>query len=253
MQVDYERILAEVREDCGSPDLHAPTDDQIIQKAGDIAQLLMNQMGNAPPGWSQQYRDLPVIAGKSIYTLAGWDNFTKPVRVHSIDAADRNHINRKVVTCERQNVDEYYDGRTQSSEGGWSAQVMIFYRQYDVQYVEVLPAPAEAVSYRVWYNTGLIEDPTREAATPVPPEYFRFLRLKTAVAVLPHCLWAGKDDPLKFKKLLGSVGTKKIPGTGLLGQVCDYATEWENFIQSSRVTGSQGQDLYLAPYLNSWF
>jgi hypothetical protein len=253
MRIDYERLLSEVREDCGNPDPHTPTDDLILQKAGDDAQLLMNQMQNAPPGWSQHYKDLPVYPEKSIYVLENWDNFTKPVRVHTIDLNNPYHVNRKILTCERQNVDAFYEGSSVATAAGWSAQVMVFYQHYAEHRVEILPAPNDAVWYRIWYNTGIIEDPMRANAAPVPPEYFRYLRLKTSLAVLPYCLWSGKDDQVRFLKIMGSVGSKKTPGTGLLGKVREFSEEWENYIQTSRISGSQGQELYLSSYLNSWF
>jgi hypothetical protein len=44
---DYDRLIGEVREDCNKPEGHAPDDDLIMQKSGDVAQLLVNELAEA--------------------------------------------------------------------------------------------------------------------------------------------------------------------------------------------------------------
>lgn len=246
MRVDWERLLSDVRMELDNPSPHNPTDDLLMMKGGDEAQLLLNEMSNAPPGWSQTYHDLPVTPYKAIYDLEGIDNFSKPVRVHTIDPSDQYHNNRKIQTCERQNVDEFYSGAATASLSGWSAEVMVFYQEYNVHKVEVFPAPLDAVRYRLWFNTGVIPDPTREAQVPTPPEYFRFLRLKTSLAALPYCRWSNLSEQqanMKFKQLADALLKKEI----------EQRESWRNFIQTSRRGGSTEPLAYGQTYLDSWF
>src|SRR5262245_2433175 len=161
---DYDRLIGEVRLDCNEPEGHAPNDDLVMQKAGDVAQLLVNELANTPQGWSQRFHDLTVQPNQSIYQIAV-EPFSKPVRVHTIDPDDIYHRTRKIEFCERQNQDEFYQGQTTAGAGcKHTARLMVLWWDQQlapaplapnpsrlVAQVEVVPVPVEAAIYRFWY------------------------------------------------------------------------------------------------------
>lgn len=246
MRIDYDRVIGEVRIHLHEPDPHSPTDDLIMLKAGDDAQLLMNQMSAAPPGWSQRYYDLTASPGEGQHLIPADHFFSKPVRVHTIDSTNRNHVTRKITCCERQNIDEFYRGQTQALYGKHSAEVMVFWQEGPAHYVEIIPEQIEAATYRIWYNTGAIEDPRRGGDAPVPGEYFRFLVIKTALSTLPYASWTGLPADQQAAKM-------KALGEGLLKKEMEYAEQWERFLLTNRVLGNTEPQGYAEWYMDQWF
>ncbi len=242
MRIDYNRLISEVRMDCQYPDPHKPTDDLIMMVAGDVAQAMANRMGNAPPGWSQRYFDLQVQANTDTYDVAESD-FSKPVRIHTIDPGDPNHVTRKIDDCDWQNVDEFYRGPETAQSSRHSAQVMVFWREGSAIRVSVLPTPAESVLYRVWFNTGTIPDPNKGGNAPVPPEFFRYLRAQVSDAVLGHCRWGGelKDDVLKAVQ------------DSISKRLRMSEREWNSFVLTNSVTGSTSPAGYADWCMDSWY
>lgn len=243
MRIDYDRLIGEVRVDLDQPDPHSPTDDLIMQKAGDEAQLLMNEMGNAPPAWSQRYLDLSVSINQSQYLLSAEHAFGKPVRVHTIDPTDRYHVTRKINLCDRQNIDEFYRGQQTAVYGKHTAEVMVFWEEPGAHMVEVLPTPAMSCQYRIWYNLGAIDDPRRATDAPVPPEYWRYLRIKTSLSALPYCEWTERD----------AMARVKILGESLLKKELEYKEQWRQFILTNRVLGNTEPLGYADYYMESGF
>jgi hypothetical protein len=245
LQFDYDRLIGEVRLDCNEPEAHIPNDDLIMQKAGDTAQLLVNELANAPPGWSQRYYDLPVQAGKGSYPLPIDKAFSKPVRVHTINPSNPYHVTRKVDFCDRQNVDEFYRGPRQALQfvGTHSARLMVISWDLAEPWIEVIPEPAEPAVYRVWYNTGLIPEALPDQNSPVPLEYFRYWRVKTALLVLRYCSWRGRDQEARAAEI-------KLLEPVLVGQVTEYKAAWNEFKLTNRVTGSQKPNGYAHWYID---
>lgn len=243
MRIDYNRLIGEVRTECGDPDPHKPSDDFIMMQAGDVAQAMMNRLGNAPPGWSQRFFDLPVGPGNDGTFLIAEADFSKPVRVHTIDPTDPYHVTRKIDDCDWQNVDEFYRGPKVAQEGGHSARVMVFWRAGAALNVSVIPEPREPVQYRIWFNTGAIGDPRRGDSAPVPPEFFRYLRTQVSNVVLGHCRWGGAIDKDTMAAAQDSI-SKKLEM---------FRREWDSFVLTNSVTGSTRPVSYGEDYLNSWF
>lgn len=257
---DYDRLISEVWEDCGKPERHSPGDDLIMQKAGDVAQLLVNELANTPQGWSQRFHDLTVQPNQAIYQIPV-EPFSKPVRIHTIDADDPFHVTRKVEWTERQQQDEFYRGPT-TALTGWphhTASLMIFFwdqqtppapltatPQRLVAQLEVIPVPVEAAAYRIWYIANPIPEPSQNTIAPVPAEWFRYWRIKTSLATLRYCYWRGKDEKATEQQI-----AKLEPA--LMMQVSEYKTAWDQFKLTSRVSGSQEATPYAAWYLDDGY
>ena len=254
---DYDRLIGEVRLDCHEPEGHAPNDDLIMQKAGDVAQLLVTELANAPPGWSQRFYDLDVEADKGIYQIPV-EPFSKPVRVHTIDPDDRYHVTRKIEFCERQNVDEFYRGLT-TAITGWpkhTARLMVLWWDQQtppsplvaapnrlVAQLEVIPVPTEAARYRIWFNTGAIPEPSQNTVAPIPAEWYRYWRVKTSLLTLRYCHWKGRDQQARKDEIA-------IIEPVLVSQVKEYKEAWEQFRLTNRVTGNQEPNEYASWYLD---
>lgn len=240
MRIDYNRLIAEVRMDCQYPDPHKPADDLIMMMAGDVAQAMMNRMGNAPPGWSQRYFDLQVQGNEDTYEVSEAD-FSKPVRIHTIDPGNPNHATRKIDDCDMQNVDEFYRGPVQAQSAGHSAEVMVFSRQGSAIRVIVVPKPLDSVFYRIWFNTGVIADPNKGGNAPVPQEFFRYLRAQVSDAVLGHCRWGGALNRETLEAAQDSINKR----------LALNKREWDSFVLTNSVTGSTKPVGYADWYMDS--
>lgn len=256
MTFDYDRLISEVRVDCGEPERHSPSDDTILQKSGDVAQLLVNELANTPPGWSQRFHDLTVQPLQAIYPLP-IEPFSKPVRVHTIDTSDPHHVTRKIEWCERQNVDEFYHGQT-TALTGWpkhSARLMVLWwdqqtppaplpptPQRLVAQLEVIPVPVDTAVYRIWYIANPIPEPSQNTVAPVPAEWFRYWRVKTSLLTLRYCYWRGRDQDARRAEIA-------MLEPALIAQVAEYRQAWEQFKLTSRVQGSQESHGYADWYM----
>jgi hypothetical protein len=254
---DYDRLISEVREDCRGPERHSPSDDLILQKAGDVAQLLVTELANAPPGWSQRFYDLDVEADKAIYQIPV-EPFSKPVRVHTIDPDDRYHVTRKIDFCERQNQDEFYRGQT-TAITGWpkhTARLMVLWWDQEeppsplsptpqrlVAQLEIIPVPVDAARYRIWFNTGVIPEPTPRTVAPIPAEWYRYWRIKTSLLTLRYCHWKGMDQQSRKDEIA-------LLEPALTSQALEFKNAWEQFKLTNRVGGSQEPNGYGQDYLD---
>jgi len=243
LQLDYDRLIGEVRLDCNEPEAHSPNDDLILQKSGNVAQLLVNELSNAPPGWSQRFHDLDVLPGKAFYPLPIDKAFSKPVRIHTIDQADRFHVTRKVDMCDRQNQDEFYQGPRQAVVGRHTAWVKVLSWDLAQPQLEVVPEPVEVARYRIWYNTGIIPEPLQDQNPPVPLEYFRYWRVETSLLTLRYCHWRGRDQVSRKAEI-------EFLEPVLLRQSKQFKEAWDQFKLTNRVTGSQEPHGYADWYLD---
>jgi hypothetical protein len=254
---DYDRLFGEVRLDCNEPEGHAPNDDLIMQKAGDVAQLLVTELSNAPPGWSQRFHDLEVQPNQAIYQIPV-EPFSKPVRVHTIDPDDIFHVTRKIEWCERQNVDEFYRGPTTAIAGWPKHTAMLIVLWWDQQtppaplptvpdrlvaQVEIVPVPTEIAKYRFWYNTGVIPEPSKNTVAPIPAEWYRYWRVETSLLTLRYCHWKGRDQEARK-------GEIALIEPVLNRQSERFRDSWEQFKLTNRVSGSQEPSGYASWYLD---
>jgi hypothetical protein len=254
---DYDRLFGEVRLDCNEPEGHAPNDDLIMQKAGDVAQLLVTELSNAPPGWSQRFHDLEVQPNQAIYQIPV-EPFSKPVRVHTVDPDDIFHVTRKIEWCERQNVDEFYRGPTTAIAGWPKHTAMLIVLWWDQQtppaplptvpdrlvaQVEIVPVPTEIAKYRFWYNTGVIPEPSQNTVAPIPAEWYRYWRVETSLLTLRYCHWKGRDQEARKTEIA-------LIEPVLNRQSERFRDSWEQFKLTNRVSGSQEPHGYASWYLD---
>jgi hypothetical protein len=232
-----------------------------MQKAGDTAQLLVNELANAPAGWSQRFYDLDVQQDTAIYQLP-IKPFSKPVRIHTLDPNDKYHVTRKIDWCERQNVDEFYRGIT-TAITGWpihTARLMVLWWDQQtpplplaqtpdrlVAQLEVIPVPSLTARYRIWYNTGVLPEPAKNTVAPIPAEWYRYWRIKTSLLTLRYCYWKGRDQDARKNEI-------ELIEPVLINQVTEYKTAWDQFKLTSKVSGSQDPSRYASWYFDGdWY
>lgn len=245
-----DRLIGEIRLECGTPETNQPSDDLILMKIGDVAQLLHNQAQNTSHAWSVNYYDLPAQAGKADYLIPLDRQWGKPQRVHTINPTDRYHVNRSIPIFERQNIEEAYRG-PQEAMGGthWTphtAAAFIFYYKFGNPYADIVPTPAEPARYRLWFETGEIPEPKPDGNTPVIAPFARYLRVKAALLVMSHCEWAGntKDENRERRAELADP---------LIPFVNEWEKTWRSYIQTSHQWGTSEPAGYADDYFNdSW-
>src|SRR5262249_37009012 len=245
-----DRIIGEIRLECGTPEPNAPGDDLILMKIGDVAQLLQNQAQNTPHGWSVSYYDLPAQAGKSDdYLIPFEQSWGKPQRVHTILPTDRYHVNRSIPIYERQNIEEAYRGPQEAVtrshwNGPHSAAAFIFYQKFGTPFCSIVPAPAEPALYRLWFETGAIPEPKAGENAPVLAPFVRYLRGKATLLVMSHCAWAGNSKQ-ENRERRAELSEPLIP----------FANEWEKtwrgYIQTSHQWGTTEPVGYADDYFYS--
>lgn len=245
--VTYDKLIADIRVGLNYPAQHAPNDDLILLKAGDAIQLLRNEEQNTPAGWMQTYYDLPVTAGTKEYSLASVPGYSKPVRIHTINTADPFHLTRKIETCERKDVEQFYMGPNRALVGAWSCEVMVPYvKENGEPWIELFPEPATDVFYRIWFNYGVAQEPAPEDKVPMPQEFFRLARISTELLLLPYCQW-----PSIPQAQLDGFYRRLQDAKELEAQ--QYREQWRNYIQTSRVGGTGRSHVFGAAYLDGWW
>jgi len=250
----YDKLIAEIRLDLGQPETHAPGDDLICQRIADAAQILRLQQMASPVQWSAYYYDIQARANTARYSIVPSPqaetlyDLSKPVRIHTIDAADRLHVNRQIRICERQHVGEHYDGPAIAQDGTdkHSAAVMVVDWQDDIPYVEIVPTPREAATYRLWYESGGIPDPTQTSErVPVLAEFYRYLRYKAAFLLLPYAEWNHMDAEKWAARRVELTG-------GFVPAIQEFEAVWQRYIRTSRQAGSGRANVYAEWYDDDW-
>ena len=245
MPINFDRLIGEVRTDLLNPDDYGPSDDFILQKAGDVIQNRHMEQQNTGVGWSMGSYDIRTQAGLPSYTVGLDAQFGKPVRIHTIDPSDPYHVTRKVDIVDRQQVDNYYQGSDRAFVGAehHTAVLAVVEWQAGQPRITFIPTPNGAASYRVWYDVGEVADPTLGAILPVSPPLHRYIRISTSSACVPAASW---------QRLLGSNAAKMEPERkmalmerqqgvimgGLVRQEAQFAAAYEDYIQTSFQPGT---------------
>jgi hypothetical protein len=244
MPLNYDRLLSEIRDDLDQPDMSAPSDDAIMRAIGDVSQLMHLQAQNTGEAWSHTYVDLTVSANQPYYAL-NEDRYGKPVRVYTVDPTDVNHISRKVDLVDRQDIEGYYSGRTVAVDGRkHSAVAMVPYFTDGQAMYEVIPTPAQSATYRIWYETGDIPEPTRGGTIPTQSPFHRYVRVKAATLLLGKCSWsrilgtkANELPPGDVLKLQAAQADRLRPG--LVALTAEYEREYKEYIANIQQSGTQ--------------
>lgn len=247
--MNYDKLLADIRLDLDSPDDIQPSDDQIMLAVADIAQLLDVKAQNTGEGWSVTYQDLHVSANNAVYALQ-WANFGKPVRVHTIDSSNRNHVTRKIDVIDRQDIENYYSGSAQPLGGEkHNAAAVVVYWENGAPQAEFIPQPGQSAAYRFWFETGEIPEPSLGGSIPVQSPFHRYVRIRAAIQLLGKCRWsrilgekAADMEPERVIKL-SSAHSERIRAD-LVPTEMEFRKAYEDYIASAHQSGSS----YGVPY-----
>ena len=260
----FDRLIAEVRVDLHEPDINSPTDDNILQKAGDVVQLRHNEQNNTGVGWSVRSRDITTQPGQASYVMAENEVFGKPQRIHTVDPNNQFHVTGKIPIVERQDIEQYYDGsiRARLGSGYHTASCAVVYWQFGVPYVEFIPVPNGNATYRIWYETGEINEPNLGDNLPITSPFHRYVRVSTALACLAYCRWSRllgeKPDaiePERVLKIMQAYQAQLSPG--LMKQELEYRAAFRDYIATAWQTGTgepnpYGGGLDDFMYLGGW-
>jgi hypothetical protein len=258
MPINYDRLIAEVRMDLNQPDDNQPSDDLILQKAGDVVQNRHLDQQNTGVGWSIGSKDITTQPGQPSYSLGLDAQFGKPTRVHTIDLANRYHTNRKIDFIERQDQDMLYQGPETAvvGSGYHTAACVIFEWQNGQARMNIVPTPNGIATYRVWYETGELPEPTLGSLIPVASPFHRFFRISTSIACLGYCNWARllglnatKMDPERVMAIMERQAGRIEPG--LLKQEVEFRETFEEYIQTAWQTGT-GQPHGYGDWAEDW-
>lgn len=251
MPLIYDDVLPQIREDCRNPEIFAPSDDLIMQRIGDIAQLLHTESQNTSVNWDLAYHDLKVKANQGEYELPVGDSYGKAVRIHTIDSGDKYHVSRKVEMAERQRIETAYRGPQTAASGAMhSAEVAVLYWKFGVPFLEIIPKPAQAATYRVWFETGEVPEP-RLGDRPIPglPSFHRYVRVYGSALVLPYCEWTDMVEPGWTKdQKEEAFRSRRIELAAAFTPLLDrWTPAWREYIRTERQTGS-GRSVGYADY-----
>lgn len=256
MPLNYDRLLSEIRDDLDTPDERSPADDTILRAIGDVSQLLDLQAQNTGEGWSVAFFDLIVNANQPLYPF-NEAQYGKPVRVYTIDTGDRAHFSRKIELVERQNIENYFNGRQVATAAEkHSAVCMVPYWSNGQASIEVIPTPSQSATYRIWYETGEIAEPTKGGTIPVQSPFHRYVRIKAASKLLGKCFWSkllgsepDKINPVDRIKLQQMHAERIRPD--LVALEIEYAREYREYIANMIQSGT-GEAVPYGGWTEEW-
>ncbi len=243
--LNFDRLIAEVRTDLFEPDINSPTDDLILQKAGDIVQLRGNEQSNTGVGWSVRSRDITTQPGQASYLMTENQIFGKPQRIHTIKPNDPFHVSDKIPIVERQDIEQFYEGPGKSRLGSnyHTAACAVVYWEFNAPYIEFIPTPNGSATYRIWYETGEINEPNLGDNLPSTPPFQRYIRVSTALACLPYARWSrllgdnpDKTDPMQAMKIMQAYQLQLQ--SGLMKQEVEFRKAWTDYIATGWQTGT---------------
>lgn len=198
-----------------------------------VLQQVTNVALNAPPAWSIHNTDLTVADGIDTYTLVA-DDFGKPILIETVNAGDAYHVPRPIAISSLESIllsnapgssGEDIDGNGVSH----SAQAIAVYRDSGSVKLRVLPVPASAATYRIYYEIASPNDDSLDNLGIVPAGD-AFIVSATALGLLPHCKWALLDEAQcsrkrsEIAKILG-------PMTALLER------QWKIYLMTDKQSG----------------
>lgn len=251
----FDQLISEVRLDLNYPETWAPTDDLILQKAADVAQLLHNQAQNTAAPWSIGKWDIPVKAGQAEYLL-GVEGGAKPVRLHTIDSTDVHHISRKIPIVPMQDVDGYYQGPETAMHltgQAHSAEVAVLYWSAGAPYLRFVPTPGNGAEYRCWYEIGVLPEPGLGSQVNVPAPFFRYLRVATAAACARYAQWGrilGMAEDAKTIQSITQSEQQQLLDT-LLKLEIQYARAYQEWT-STPIQSGVGEAIGYGDWAGDW-
>lgn len=249
MPLHVERIIGEVRLDCNNPDAHAPSDDQIVQKIADCAQMLANELANQQPSWSLEIQLIPAGLFDKPYRL-NFPSLGKPTRLHTYDPSNPQRSNEPLTLVRPQELT-----LPSNSETG-ERQAAFHYPLDGMPYLQVQPPFLEPTALKLWYETGELPELTLNSnPLPVMPQFHRYLRTLVDLEVLGFCEWTrlllGKDlEPFQRAKLFDTERARLLPVLAAKEQ--RERQSWNIFIATGFQDGDGGCRPYAAWMEECW-
>ena len=179
--------IAAIRRRLRNPLPDSPSDPQLMQLLIDEVMNQQAELGNTRNHYSVDSTPVTVSAGIEDYDIQG-ANFGRPFLIYTVDDTDQYHHRREVPILLMQDADRVYDGpqRTYSTYKH-TAEVMVFYRQFENWKMRPVPIPGGSGTYQVWFET-LYEYGSPEDSVGLPG-FQNLLRVRTAISALPFCAW----------------------------------------------------------------
>lgn len=235
MPTTYREIMAQVFETLLQPHPAHPDERIVYRHLKQNVQLLFNQALNQPPSWDVASIDLNVDETRDTYQITAGD-FGKDTLVHTVDDSDPNHVERPINRMSLQS--SLIDGAAPYAWGvdrGWpflgykhSANTFVFYREAGSIFVKLLPKPAIAATYRIWYETS--EPSMTLGDNLILPQGESLLCLRVAFSCLPGTSWCGKTEAENREK-------RKELAVTLAADKADHELQWRHFTATDRNQG----------------
>ena len=220
--------ISDIRLHLIEPDPQSPGLRAVFLKLQDAAQLLHIEAQNTSTAWDVYSVPLTTAQDKSDYLIsAGF--FGKDIRIVTKDSTNPQHVPREVRRCDLQDLDQYYGGPEKALSSGHTAVVMAFYRQGQGAWVKIVPTPADAKDYEIWYE-GDLSEPLSLGDSPNIAPFQRYRNLKAAISLIPACKWTGLSAERSDARMIAL-------GASLGSQVEDYARAYRKYITSDRQDG----------------
>jgi len=199
--MNLDECISDVRILLAQPEMQQPSPHVIHKHLVYNYQLIFNVAMNAAPNWEVKSYDLNVGAGTDKFLISAQD-FGKPVLIHTYNADNPQFLERPIKVCNIQDLPNMWRGPRQvaliDNPTNPTAEVMCFYWQGGQPWVLVRPEPTGSATYRIWYETRVVND--QLASAPILPVGNAYLNFSTAVDCLPHAKWQGYSDELNAAK-----------------------------------------------------
>lgn len=236
MPFDYDQLIAGVRLDLLEPDEWRPSDDFILQKAGDVVQALVTESANTQAEWAQ--RSTEATQGQNeqelILNNIGSD-YGKPVRVEVFDPQRPRLRPTKVELLGIHNRDSVPSGLDAAS---------FFRREDGTPVLRFLEPAVRQRELRIWWEWGELPGVALGSIMPVIHPLHRYTRVLTSLACVGTAWWSALAANLDEAKAEVAMQPRRaaivgdaLKGAGLAGQAVQMREAWSNYKWSSRQAG----------------
>ncbi len=175
--------------------LNIPT---ILAKLAGRIDYYRNQLSLTDSNWNISSLLLNTDSSNDEYNISAQaGDFARPILVESFDeTGDPNFVRREVEIVDLQNLDILYQGRRQAGSGsstfypfGKHSMIAIaFFGMPEVK-ARIVPVPATAETYRVYYETGKKADPLLAQEPALMKQFHDLLAVHTAILCIPDASW----------------------------------------------------------------
>ena len=182
-------IITAVREYCGNPDWAKLNAGTICLHLYDQIDHLLTRLNLTDENWILGRSIIPVYPGTDEYPLP--PNFGRAMFVETVDDGSTDFVRREVQIVNAQDIDLFWQGVKDTTGGSYphNSSICCFFglENTPIKQIKFSPPPAQAVSYRVWYELNRQLPPALAAKPAVMEQFHNLLKVNTALMCLPHC------------------------------------------------------------------